>query len=463
MGATQISYNRANNAAFRRFSEYWNEWESAGVVLNHVKRAIWGKDGWYEAFSFWAFEQNLYGDPKFGRLEGVWQPPESDYTGIDVVNRSPDGLTKVSVTIPEPVISRVEDYHEANVPGGLTLVEFGAYEVPIWTASIEFPAGKVVQNVQLLARDDPEALTGLNLSVVSTATSTLDNSHLSATVDVTGWYPDLDQDFDWSLELLPDGSTALEIVVYPFYYNSDNGDALYHQKYTFSVETIQTSVQINDFKVEKDTYDLDQWVWMNLAVENTGELTDVVVQAAIRDRASGDLVEGLPLTALHDLEGVGALDLYWDSNGKPHGEYQVVVELRDGDGHLLDTAVDHFTLGVVSGEVTVLDASQAEYYGGESIQLSMTFANDGSVPLTGVGRILVKGTEGLTATYTITEPITSLAPGASITISGYLDTSVWDAHYDVVANAYFFSQVSAPAELIVIRKPRIFLPLTIRD
>ncbi len=251
IGSTEISFSRANNAAFRRFSEYWNEWESAGVVLNHVKRAIWDKDGWYESFSYWAFEQNLYGDPKHGMLEGVWTPPDSDgLRGVDSVEQV-EGLTKFTVTVPEPRLTRVDDYVEVEIPGGLTLVEFGAYEVPLWTVSLEFRPGDRVQNVRLLSRDDPLALHNLNLAVVDTTTSTLNAPRAALPAEVTGWYPALDRVFDWSLEEQADGSTRLEIVIYPFYYNSGNGDAIYHQRHAFEIETIQTAVKIKDLRVEE--------------------------------------------------------------------------------------------------------------------------------------------------------------------------------------------------------------------
>ncbi len=194
-------------------------------------------------------------------------------------------------------------------------------------------------------------------------------------------------------------------------------------------------------------------------VDNTGVMTDVIVQASVRDLATGDLIDGLPLTSLHNLTGIGSLDLYWDSAGLPFGHYQMMVELRDTQGNLLGTAVDDFQLGIVAGEVTSLEASQTAYTGGESILLSMTFVNTGTVPITGTGVIEVLGTEALTTPYRITAPINGLAPGASVQISGYLEASALDRAYSVVAHAKYYSQVSEAANLTLNRISFIYLPL----
>jgi len=463
IGSTEISYSSPNNAAFRRFSERWDEWESAGVVLNYVKRAIWGKDGWYEYFSYWAWEYNLYGDPKHGMLEGVWTPPLTrEAQGVDSMEEV-NGQTKLGVTVPDPVFHRVDGGgHEVEIPGGLTLVEYGAYEVPIWTVSIPYRPGTRVTGVNLASRGEPVAYDELDLPEVDMSITSMPGSNQVMSATVTGWYPVLDQLYDWSVEQQSDGSSVLEIVIYPFYYNSDNGDALFYQKHFFTVETITTDVEITELSMETHTWQQGDMVWGNLVVENTGVMTDVVVQASIRDM-TGDLVDGLPLMSLNDLTGVGVLDLYWDSDRNPWGHYNLMVELRDLQGNVLDTALDDFQLGFVEGGVSKLEASQLVYDGGESIQLSMTFVNSGTVRLDGVAVIEVLGTDALTTTYRITGTIDSLAPGASVEISGWLDTSMLDAQYEVVAHAYYFSQVSEAKQLVLTRRTRVYLPLVISD
>jgi hypothetical protein len=353
--------------------------------------------------------------------------------------------------------------HEVEIPGGVTLVEFGTYEVPIWTTSIEYPPGTRVTDVILASRGEPTAYDDLNLAVVDTFTSTMTLSNQSVPASVAGWYPTLDQIYDWSIEELNDGGSLLEIVVYPFYYNSDNGDAIYYKKHNFQVETTTSSVHIHDLAVEKQVWDMGDWVWANLVVENSGVMTDVIVQASIRDRATGDLVAGLPLISLDDLTGVGSIDLYWDSTKTPWGQYDLMVELRNSEGQVLDTVLDDFQLGVVLGGVSILEASQVEYYGGESIELSVTVVNSGTVSLDGLAVIEVQGSDWLTTTRRITGTFEALAPGESLQFSGFLETSVTDSSYAVVARMSAYSQVSEAAHLTLNRKPRVFLPLVGRD
>jgi hypothetical protein len=189
----------------------------------------------------------------------------------------------------------------------------------------------------------------------------------------------------------------------------------------------------------------------------------VIVDATIK--ADPDVpVAGLPLRNLHDLNGWAEAAFTWDSTGIPAGDYFVEIKLRNVAGDVLDLETQEFTLGITDGEVTALTATPEMFTAGDSIAIAMTFANTGTVPITGTAVIQVYPVDVVTATTTFTHAVTNLLPGASVVLNDTWDTTGATADaYRIVGYVNFNSMASAPKDVFVSTRAYIYLPLVLRN
>jgi hypothetical protein len=463
-GATEKSERWSNSDAFINFPVHWGPADSMGQALNETKRVVWDMDGLFDNRKLWAYETNLYGDPKYGRAPAA-VTLMSQQVGDETlsVTAAPQGL-KLKVSLPELTINQIDGGDVPRIPGGWTLAELGAYPVPVWSFSVDFPPGQIVQDVQLISRGTPVVTGDLSLPVVTAETDCgcAASPAAPAQPTATGWYPDLDKTLDWSLEKHADGASTLRVVLYPFTYYADSGDALYHRWYTLDVQTINTVVRLESLDAPS--------IWsarapapLSLIVSNgyVGRPLDVIVQPSVRELATGEVLGGLPLTTLHDLEGTATVDLAWDTRPYAPGDYMLVVELLSTSGRLLDTASAEVRLGEIGAKLNSLGASEEIFNPGNPITLTMSVVNTGTVAIDGTAVFIVHESDTLSATATITAPINALGAGRSAEVS-----VVWDSTgaekpvYWVLGYVKYRSLTTEPLEL-VLRRPRVFLPLVV--
>jgi hypothetical protein len=273
----------------------------------------------------------------------------------------------------------------------------------------------------------------------------------------------MDQILDWSVEKHPNGGSTLEILLYPFYYHGSTGDAIYYQKYQLAIQTYDSPVQIESLKATGSGYEPGDPVTLEMVVHKTGALPwDVYVQPSVRTLGSNKVMGGLPTMTLHDLAGTALVDLLWPTSRFRAGDYQVVVELLDTRGLLLDTAVAEVRLGSVGARLTGMTSNQEHFAPGDVIGLSLGVQNTGTVPIDGTAVFLVQRSEDLSVTQLITVPVSGLAPGATLKIPATWDTTGAEAYrYRVLGYFRFFSQATDPRELYLYR-PRIFVPVVRR-
>jgi uncharacterized repeat protein (TIGR01451 family) len=465
VGATEVSARSVNSEAFVNLVPEWQSHESMGQALNQVKRDIWAWEEDWEHDKLWVYEYNLYGDPKYGRknpqqARSASQPEDETLS----VTTTPQGA-KLKIGLPELEFSQVDGDDVVRISGGGMLNELGAYPVPVWTLSMDFPAGQQVRDVTLFSRSGLVVTGPLNLPLVTSATDCECADDLSAPAEpaVTGWYPTQDRVLDWSVEKAPNGDRTLYVLLYPFYYHTETGDALYYSTYQLTVETLDSTAQIESLEAPSSGNEPGAPVILELTVSRTGKPADVIVQGSVRTRSTNELLGGLPLVTLHDLTGVAAVDLLWDTRPYAAGDYQVVVELLGTEGHLLDTAVEEVRLGTVGARLTGLTASQKTFSPGDQVTLTMGVQNTGTVPITGTAIFLVQQSEGLTVTQVITAPVEGLAAGKSKKPSVIWDTTgAEEVSYRVLGYVKFYSQTTEPLALTLSR-PRVFLPLVIRS
>ena len=466
VGATEKSERWANSDAFVNFFSEWQTDESMGQALNQLKRQIWGWDGVFDHRKLWAFEYNLYGDPKYGRLETLASTlAERAEDETLSVTAAPQGVN-LKVTLPELESSQVDRDDRVRIPGGGILSEPDTYPVPVWSLSVDFRPGRQVQDVQLIDRSGLVVTGSLSLPVVVPAIDcacAADDLAAPAQPVVEGWYPAQDRVLDWSVEKGPNGASTLHILLYPFYYHPDTGDALYYRKHQLAVETLDTAVRIESLETPPRGKEPGDPVGLQLQVNNGGRPQDVIVQSSVRTRGTNRVLGGLPLMTLHELAGTATVDLTWDTRRYAAGDYQVVVELLDTEGHLLDTAVAKVRLGTYGAQLTRFSASQETFAPGDLITLKMSVQNTGTVPIDGTGVFLVQQSEGLSVTEVFTVPFQGLAPGVAKNMSVDWDTrGVEGQSYRVLGYVKFFSQATEPMALTLYR-PRILLPLVLRN
>jgi hypothetical protein len=467
VGATEISERSANSDAFVNFYPKWGEHESMGQALSQVKRKIWNYDWGFDHRKLWAFEYNMYGDPKWGRLTDTQaqsaSPTEEETLAVTA---AAEGAT-LKVTLPELAIAEAGPYDRVSIPGGGMLTDPDTYPVPVWSLSVDFPAGERVQDVQITDRGSPAAVGPLSLPVVTPTCDCAVGAHGAVApleAALTGWYPPQDRRLEWSVEEAPDGGSTLYVTLYPFTYNADSGDALYYRYHTLAVETLESTARIDSVDATPSSGgEPGRPVTLDVVVSRTGRPADVIIQGSVRTRGTNHLLGGLPLITLHNLTGSAMADLTWDTRPYGAGDYQVVLELLDTQGRLLDTAVEEVQLGTHGARLTGLTASETTFSPGDAITLTMGVQNTGTVPISGTAVFLVQHNPGLTLTQMITAPVEALAPGRMQRIDVIWDsTDAKPADYRVLGYVKFLSQTTEPL-VVALSSPRIYLPLVMRD
>jgi hypothetical protein len=463
IGSTESTEFESTTDAFRRLYSRWSADESMGQALNQMKRAIWDLDWGYDHRKLWAFTSNLYGDPKYGRLNaGAAQQDDPSVDGLLELTQEPQGAG-IKLVLPELELYQVDGWDRAEIPGAGFLTEVDGYPVPVWITSVNYRPGTRVQDVQLVSRGTPLPYAGLNMPVVAgNPMGPADRQGLPQAAEAVSWYPEMDQILDWSVEDGPDGMTTLWIRIFPFFYHAATGDALYYRSYQLAVETVSTTAQIESLQAQQGSHEPGDPVSLTLVASRTGLPADLIVQPSVRTRGTNVVMGGLPLQTLHSFVGKAEVELLWNTNRYPAGDYQIVVELLDTGGSLLDTAVEEVRLGTHGAQVTSLTASSPTFSPGDAIWLTMGVANTGTVPISGTGVFLVQPTGSLSVTQVISFPVEGLLPRQTIRSSRVWDTTgARENSYRVLGYFKFRAQATEPMSLTLYR-PRIFLPLVMR-
>ena len=454
IGATQSIKNLASQSATEALFRAWTPGTSIGEALKIAKRVI-GSDLW-GVEDHWSAAMHVFGDPKIG---------------LDVY--PPTALTAQTAPVPEMVVSEtldivVPDYvitatqtglDRVTIPGGLIYLDLGQPLVPRYAVTQDIPRGYRIQEVTLTDRSGLTETTGLILPIATDAEDAVFNDLKSVTgvITDTGWYPDVN--YEWEVLDDGDGSSTLLITIYPFYYNALTTDARFYSNYSFAIETITTTVEIAYLSTDAYAYPEGDIVSVELWLNNDGAAQDVVVDAVVRKDSSGEIVDGLLLHTLDDLEGAASFSTNWDTATFAPGDYTVEVELRGIGGELLDRDLTQITLGITMGEIASLTVSPTVFDIGETIDISMVFSNTGTLPITGTAVINVQGSGTV-----FTRSIEGLLPGSAFTMVDVWDTSgVARGDYRVMGTVYYDVRAADPIAILVSTERRIFLPLVVRQ
>ncbi|MEJ5311807.1 MAG: DNRLRE domain-containing protein [Anaerolineae bacterium] len=450
IGATEVSANGSNASAGKWFFRNWSRTETTGKVLTNLKQTFVSDSAYWR---LWAYEYNFYGDPKYGAL-----PPTFNAQSVAPLAAPASTL---DVHIPDFEVTNMDGWDYAEIPNGRLIAEPDHYQTPYWTVALDYPVGVRAQAVTLTYRSAPTVTTGLNLTVTQVITSE-PQSIVPVVAPPDGWYPPLDQQYSWRVEDNGDGTSKLIVTVYPFYYDSAAHNVVFYQDYTFDIETVTATTQIEALTLNETAYRPGQTAAFELLIGNTGEPQDVIVAAEVRSVVSDTTVAGFPLRSLKSLTDTISLAFEWDTTGVTPGRYEVWVGLYTGDGVLLDSDARDFRVGVISAELTALMATPETFeQAGQPIALSLVVSNTGSTPLNGTAYFIIQDAGGAEVA-TLSQPVTALAAGIALQID-----KVWNppavASYRIIGFVAYNSATTDVREVTVSSTKRIYLPLVLRS
>ncbi len=359
-----------SNAFFQR----WEMGEAVGRADKQTKQSL-GND---LKGKLWKATYHVFGDPKFGQSASL-----SSSSALSLFAESPvqpEGPTEVDVAVPDYEVTRIEGVDYVTFPDGLLLSCPPLPEVPYIKVSYQYPRATQIQDVALTQVSEPVMLHDLYLPLATMALPGQDIPDAPGPVEMPVWWPE--KHYDW--EVFKDGqSTTLVIGVYAFQYHREMQEALFHQHYSFAVDYTHSDVQITRLDTDKTAYEPGEPVHVNFELTNQGEPVDALVEAVVKEDTSGDIVGGLVLRTLRDFAGKASYACAWDNADMPPGTYTIVAELSTLDGILLEQETQTIDLGICAGQVTDLTVDPQQAQPGESIRISASFANTGTVNLSG--------------------------------------------------------------------------------
>lgn len=337
IGAVSPSDRGTNGRAGRAFFNRWGNNNAMGVGYAFVDMA---RDHWADDSNWkeWIYQYHLFGDPKFGALPLAAAAATAEA-------QLAAGSASLQVYIPDYEVFVGEDGLDyVSIPGGSTWLGEGEYQVPYWKTAYTYPAGQRVQAVALTAQAGLVVTSGLRIPTATLATDCGCAAPARALVVTdTGWAPDVPQPYRWTTFENADGSTTLELFIYPFYYNPATTDARFYKEFSFEVETISSTVEIESLHTSQASYRPGDVVSIHSVLSNSGNAQDVVVSAVIKS-LSDETVAGLPLRMLRAFTETALVSLEWNSSGFAPGAYYVELELRDSAGNVLDSEIREFQL-----------------------------------------------------------------------------------------------------------------------
>jgi parallel beta-helix repeat protein len=439
IGSTEPTYWTSRETA-EYFFENWTADESIGEVFTDMEKSVWGKG---DLWNLYVWQHNLYGDPKYGRISSTATGKMSSL----VESESPTPPSSLQVEVPDYVVATLDGLDYVEIPGGYRWYEPGQLWVPFYSVSIDYPIGYQVQDVALLEKSG--LVTDTNLSIPMTPLNITPSTY--APVPYFGtledWFPD--KEYSWETLENPDGTTTLVIILYPFYYNPLTTDVKFYKNYSFDINYMASPVAITTLTTDRNEYHQDDTVIVDIGLNNSGEPQDVIFSASVNRYGSGNTVDGLLLRTLKDFAGPASFSPRWDSDGFEPGYYFVEVTLKDTGGNVLDTETELFRLGISSGVVTALTATPEHFELGDEIAINMTFANTGTVNLTGTAIVrVINGTGGTVEEYR--HNVTDLLPSESVGFRDTWDTSgAEEGSYTIVGYVLYDGKATDPVSVMV--------------
>ncbi|MEM2584638.1 MAG: PKD domain-containing protein [Thermoproteota archaeon] len=350
-------------------------------------------------------------------------------------------ISIVEVTIPDYTVTTEGGLDYIEIPGGETLlVEEGRPRVPYYIKFIHYSEGYRVQDVIMEEKSGLRTSTGLRLPVV-----TLDPFRPSDVIK--GWYPE--KEYEWKIWMNANGSSTLQISIFPFFYNPETTECKYYTYYRFRIIYILSTVSVLDVATDKPVYDIGENVTIDVLISNPGEAKNIVVNTLIRQYSSDEVVDSLPLRTLHNVAGEASFSMTWNSHGFPADFYYVEVMLNDTSGNWLDKRTCEFKLGRSMINVTSFSVEPQHFKIGDQVEASLEALNTGSTTLN--GRCVFMVQKDGNSVWQSHHNFSSFAPKASLRFTSIWNTSSAEkgALYHVIGYVSYESQTTPPVVVMV--------------
>ncbi len=461
IGATQQSHGTEDNEASRQLFTDWQTSESIGEAFTRLEQEFWSDyaqadtDHWW----FWAYEHNLYGDPKVTPLYFMQNPND---TVPDLALSVPPS-SSLHIEIPDYTVAT--DYFaggldRVEIPDGRTWIKRGELQIPFYTVSVDYPKGYEVRDAVLTNRSEPVLDTGLSIPMTPVELTPGVAGHVPYTGTVEGWFPEVS--YRWRTRENADGTGTLTVIIYPFRYNPLTTDVRFHNTYEFDIDYIVSPVAITEVRTDKDAYEQGERVQVDIGFESSGAPENVVVSALVKESSTQKTVDSLLLETLEDLSADASFSIPWESDGYSPGYYYVEVALPDSLGGTMDKETQPFRLGVSSGAITSFAAAPSFFQVGDTVNLSLAFSNTGTLDITGTATIDVRDTAGQSVWQSNYE-IAALMPDSTFTVGDIWDsTGAERGTYTVLGYVRYDSKATAPARAVVSTQKHIYLPVVSR-
>jgi hypothetical protein len=366
----------------KKFFEMWDPDVPISLAVKQIKVSL-GND---LKDKLWSSSYHVFGDAKFGAINSLLNP-------VTYSSSAQSGAPySIDVNIPDYEIDRINGEDHLEIPGGFEFFEIGMPLVPSYKVSYSYPRGSQIQDVVLTQRSNPINVSGLNIPYSILSLPGTDIQLIAHQSDSVGWWPV--KDFEWTVNKNPENST-LVITIYPLFYNPQTSEVKFHQNYNFYVNYTTSNVEIMRLSTDKYDYDTGEPVKIDLelnSMQNIGR--DVVINSIVTNENTGEVVSGINLRTLKDLKGKASYSTMWNNTDLDPGNYNIIIELRDTLGVLLDRKIENVRLGVFSGEITSFNVTPESYQFGDDIKINMTFKNTGNAVLSGTAIIKIFGSEG---------------------------------------------------------------------
>ena len=300
---------------------------------------------------------NIYGDPKYGR---------SSYSAnANLENKFGSPPSQISVEIPGGQIHRKE----------------GELMIPFYTKSIDFPAGYEIKDIVLTNKTNLTTDIGINIPMRPYDTSGCCYTPEPYDGPVEDFYPDYN--FNWHILKNSDGSTTLNINIYPFTYNPLTTHVKFYKYFDFDVLYTNSDVKIVRLQTDKKTYEQGEKVNINVDIQNYGAPQNVIFEGSILEHGTANFVDGLLLKSLDNFNESASYTAVWDSSGFECGYYNIDVILKDFNGVILERISQRFRIGVYSGIITDFEVIPKDFNIDEPVAIFVEFKNIGTISIDG--------------------------------------------------------------------------------
>ena len=400
---TNTGTNKAGGKAY--YASYWHPDLTVGNSFTNLERDAWSIFPHTTNMGYiwwrWVLTYNIYGDPKYKLVETPDTPvfDLSDFKYLDylAIGAGGAGSQAYEMELPKYKITETEANDFVDIPGGSIIIERDRYRVPYYHKSIIIPYGYRVTDIELSSKSELTKETYLNLTKIITddvTTGEQIGKSPSPTIEPgKEWYPF--EDYSWSIQENPNGTTTLNLIVYPFQYNLKTKESEYYSDFDFNIKYIESNVQITDVVSDKLEYEVGEEVEVEVTLCNYGTSpTDVIVSAEVKSQQSSALAMGLDLKRLQLHPGTSSIKLSFNTRDLGEGTVATEIVAMTLTGDVLDKETLTIRVGKSNGEITLFTADPRIYQPGDEVEINLEFKNTGGIKIDATAQIQLRDSNG---------------------------------------------------------------------